>query len=206
MRFSTGISAAIFGLSMLTAAPVYAQFTGPTQDYTYTGCIDTRACYLLTVTVGPVNNPFPSAIFGDHGATVRLESWYNERGYSYHPLGMTTGFGSINLWDDYGFATKCTGEGSSFPSACVGYVSDNMAYGLAPTILFQNFVIPDKWPGISATFVTPDWTPYGQGSETGKGSTQLVLTPEPSTYALMAGGLAILGALARRRAKGNSVA
>jgi len=194
--------AALFGASMMTAAPASAQFIGPTQDYTYSGCIDTRACYLLTVTVGPVNNPTPSPLLGDHGATFRLESWYFERGYSYHPIGIPP-FGASVIWDDAGYATKCHGSTFNFAVACLGYVSDYLAYGGHPEPIYQDYVMPTTMPGLSATFVTPDWTPYGQGSVVGTGRAQLTLTPEPSTYALMASGLLMLGALAKRRAKGQ---
>jgi PEP-CTERM motif len=190
---------AIAMLMVTGSAVVQAQypFIGPTRDVQYAGCIDTRACYLLTVTLGEITPwGFPGDFrYTNRGAKLVLESWYFERGGSYIPLGVVVPIGSLAWWEDAGYANLCSLGG--IWQSCLGYARDDLFTNRGAYPIYQDYQLPQTWFGsVNARFV--DRQGY-LAQVTGTGSTVLTMVPEPSTYSLMAAGLIVVGIAARRR-------
>lgn len=196
------LAAALFAApAALAAQPV--TFIGPVRDYLYSGCIDTRACFLFTFSIGEIA---PTAIMGrsiptTQGASFKFESWYFERGYSVAPLGSISlkPWGPAAQWEDSGYGSRC----HSSIATCLGYAVDYGFTSSSATVpgawaIYPEFIPTQEFPFM--TFAHFGNVVQGQGFvESSTGSVRLTLAPEPSTWALFGVGLLAIGVAANRR-------
>jgi hypothetical protein len=194
--------------AMAARAEAQSTFNGYLETRVYDGCIDTRSCHRLTILFGDIAPTQFGSIPISRGMTFFVEHWFNQRGGraiqipSIASSAGTTPIGPTTFWEDARYALFCH---DWLVASCIGYVRDNNYFDIGAVPVYNGYLPLESYAFFMDYRINADPIAGTPSRYDGTGNTVLTLTsrtittPEPSTYGMMAAGLAGIVAMGRRR-------